>query len=320
MAAVVETAMIAKASPNPIVERTIIKLGKTRCGGDGLVHSSGDTFVQVAVRPESIERAGNLLRDLVEAGERSGLRLVKHQGGACWFCDDESIQFEIIEVADQVEHVATQKELDAVATWKREREETHRRYGYWRDWGEPKIPKWEKRFQGRLAVKLEKVRIESERSPWGDTMIGTFADSRTRQVAKVIPRILATIAAMAAAKKSNRVFEARRREAAEEARRQWAEQERRRLEDQQAAVLLEQLLSEKSSAEQLRGLLDQLCAMDSPTPRLASFVRWAEERLRRLESGFAAATLDQRLAKAGLFESAETGARAAPADSAPLIS
>lgn len=315
MAAVVEAATVAETVPNSIVDRTIAKLGKIRRGTDGLVHSSGDTFVRIAVRPESIDRASNLLRDFVGAGERSGLKLVKHDGGAAWLCDGETIEFEIVEVADQVEHLASQKELDAVAKWKRERAETHRRFGYWQDWGEPKIPKWEKQFRGRLAVKLEKVRIETERSPWGDTIIGTFADSRTREVTKVIPRILATIAAMAAAKKANRVFEARRRAAAEEARRQWAEQERRRLEDQKAAALLEQLLSEKSSAERLRSFLNGLRSIDCPSQRLAAFVRWAEERLRRIEGGLAAARLDERIAEAGLFESAEAGARAAPVDS-----
>jgi hypothetical protein len=197
MAALVE-AGVSATSPNPIVDRTLTKLANARRGADGLVRCAGERVVSMAVRRESLERAGALLRAFVAAGEGAGLTLVKHDGAVAWLCDDEYIGFDLIEVPDRVEHVATQRELDAVAKWKREREQTHKRYGYWQDWGEPKIPAWEQRYQGRLAIRLEEVRIQSERSPWGETMMRTFSDTRTRDVIKMIPRAVATIAAMSA--------------------------------------------------------------------------------------------------------------------------
>jgi len=119
--------------PNQIVERTLTKLANTRRRADGLLWSEGATFVRVAVRPESLERAGEVLRQFVAAAETAGLRLAKHEGGAAWHCDGETVGFELVEVPDQLPHVATERELSAVAKWKRDREETHRRYGYWQD-------------------------------------------------------------------------------------------------------------------------------------------------------------------------------------------
>jgi len=302
MTAAIDVSEPDAEAANPIVERTVTKLSKSRARAGQLVQCKGQGVVSVAVRPESVDRAAALLRALVATGERAGLKLTKHEAGAAWLCDGETIGFELIELTDQVAHVATQQELDAVAKWKREREETHRRFGYWRDWGEPKIPKWEQRYQGRLAIKLEEVRIESERSPWGETIIRTFADTRTRDVAKMIPRIFGTIAAMAAAKKANRGVGVRRRAAAEEAARRRAEAERRRVEDEQARSFLEQLVKEQEAGERLRALLDALQTNHGGN-RVARFIAWAEARLTQIEQGMAPAAIEERLAKARLFGS-----------------
>lgn len=144
----------------------------------------------VTMRPASLERAGRILDELVAAAMTAGVQLDVRQGSACWLVDGETVTFELVELADKVEHVATDKELAAHAKWKREREEYHRRYNYWRDWGEPKIPKWEDRYQGRLAIRLEEVRVRTERSWWGPAIRRQFADRSTCEVAKDIPRVV----------------------------------------------------------------------------------------------------------------------------------
>lgn len=112
-------------APNPIVEKTLAKLGKARPNTAGLVVSGGAALVNMAVRPETLERAGQILTKLVAAGEAAGLKLVKAGQGAAWLCDGQAVSFELIEVADQVEHVATAKELAAVEKWKRDRDDYH---------------------------------------------------------------------------------------------------------------------------------------------------------------------------------------------------
>lgn len=119
--------------------------------------AEGKGRIAVAVCPSSLERAVRILDDLVGAAMTAGIELDARHGSAHWLVDGETVTFELVELADKFEHVATEKELAAHAKWKREREEHHRRHDYWRDWGEPKIPKWENRYQGRLAIRLEEV-------------------------------------------------------------------------------------------------------------------------------------------------------------------
>lgn len=302
LAAAATTHSNVAPTPNVVVERTLAKLANTRRGADGLLRSQGAAFVRVAVRQESLERAGEILRQFVAAGETAGLRLTKHEGGAAWLCDGETVEFELVEVTDQVPHVATDAELRAVATWKREREETHRKYGYWRDWGEPRIPKWEHRFQGRLAIKLEKVRIQSERSPWGDAIMSSFADSRTRMIIKIIPRIVGAIGAIAAAKKANRKFEARRRAAAEQVAREYAEMQRRRAHEQKTVGLFDTLVAEQEAETRLRSLADALRAKHGGRSRVAEFLNWLDRKLIEMEAASSPEALENRLAEAGLFE------------------
>lgn len=291
---------------DPIVERTITKLNKVRPNRDGLVRSEGAGLVSVAVRPGSLDRATTIVEKLVTMGARAGLALTKADGAAAWLCDGETITFELVELADRVEHVATEKELASVAKWQREREDYHRRTGYWRDWGEPKIPKWEQRYQGRLAVKLEDVRIKSDQSWWGEGMRRTFADSRTHELTKAIRAIISTVAAMAAAKRHNREFDARRRAAEEEAARQRAAAERRRQLEAKAVSLLGQLLDEQAQLERLRAFVEPLREAGSALPeRTKRLLDWAEARRARFEVDLSPAGLEQRLLTAALFEDEE---------------
>jgi hypothetical protein len=294
--------------PNPIVERTLSKLRRMCKGADGLVRSQ--TGVRMSVRPESFERASAILGQFVAAAEQGGLELVQGSEGAAWLCDDETMQFELVEVADQIEHVATEKELAAVAQWKRKREEDHRRYGYWRDWGEPRIPKWEHRYQGRLAIRLEEVRVQSEQSWWGPAVRRTFSDTRTRDVSKVIPHAVAAIAAIAAAKKHNREMEARRRAAEQERARRRERAERHRAQEQMAIGLAGELIEEQEAAERLRSLLTVLGPPEADHPRTAAFIRWAQDRLAAADGRITRETIEQLLEGAGLFgsdEAEETG-------------
>lgn len=150
------------AGRNDIVERTIAKLNNTRPGRTGLISAQGSGLISLAVRPESAGRAARILRHLAEAADIAGIGLNATGRPAVWQFEGEDVSFTFEEAADRVEHVATDKELRAVARWEAEREAYFKRSGYWRDWGKPEIPKWEERYQGRLAVRLEEVRVLSD--------------------------------------------------------------------------------------------------------------------------------------------------------------
>lgn len=195
-------------TPNSLVERTIAKLRTAKANRDGLIRVEAAGLISVAVQPQTLERAMDVLKQFVAAGERAGFELVKANEGVAWRGGDQTVTFELVEATDQVEHVATDKELAAVSKWRKAREETHRRYGYWSNYGEPKIPKWEKRFGGRLIIRLEKVWLKSEGQPWGELIPRSFAESRTHKLERMIPRAIMTVASMMAAKRSNVEFEA----------------------------------------------------------------------------------------------------------------
>jgi hypothetical protein len=290
---------------NPIVESTFTKLRKAKAGRDGLIRSESSAMLRAAIRLESLERAEVILEKLVSEGERAGFSLVKSDNGAVWSCNRETVAFELVEAADRIEHVATEKELAAVAKWKREREEYHRRYGYWKDWGEPKIPKWEQVYQGRLAIKLEETGIKTDRSYWrGELIRGTFAETRTRDLARSIPAILSTVAAMAAAKQHNREFDNRREAAEAEAARRRAAIERRRRMEERASALLDQLVGERTRLEQLRSLVDLLKRSEPALKeRGKRLLDWAGARVVSLEAQLGADHVEQRLAATELFGS-----------------
>lgn len=298
--------LTAAGQPGPerhaIVERTIARLEKARPDRLGLVRADSRGMVAVAVRPDSTRRAGRLLDQLVHAATTAGLQLDARNRPAQWTVDGETIGFELVELPDKIAHVATEKELAAHAKWEREREEHHRRYGYWRDWGEPKIPKWEDRYQGRLAFRLEEVRIRSERSWWGHEIRRQFADRSNRDVAKDIAWVVETIAAIAVAKRENRELEDRQRLEAKERERQRIEAERRRLLEEKRGRAAEQLMSEQAEAERVARLIATLERSPERPPRVEALLAWARERHARQLEQLSVETLEARLADTGIFE------------------
>lgn len=290
------------ADLNASVERTLAKLAKAKRYRLGFVQCEGKGMITARVRPDSIKRAWCILAQLVAVSERAGFALDACKGPAFWRVNGKTIGFELVEIADKVPHVPTEKELAALAKWKREHEDHHRRYGYWRDWGEPKIPKWEERYQGRLAIRLEEVRIRSERSWWGTAIRRQFADRKNRDVRKDIPRIVETVAAIAVAKRENREFEERQRLEAAERERQRLEAERRGLLEEKRVQMLEQLLSEQAEVEQLETLVRLLENSPERFPRVEGLLGWTRERLARKTYRLSPVALEERLAQAKLFD------------------
>ena len=295
-------------APNPIVERTMAALERATPGRDGLVRSDKPGQVTMALRPDCLERASTILRDLADAAERAGIKLVNGEGGADWHCNGQTIAFELVEATDQVEHVATEAELAAVAKWQRERDATFKRTGYLQSWGDPKIPKWEQRHQGRLKISLEEVRIKGTGNWWGSAIRRSFADSAKRDVATAIPRIVETIAAMAAAKIGNDTFDEQQRLEREAAERARAEAERRRQLEQQSLAFLEQLLDEQGKLEQLGTTIDRLTRSGLPLPpRTAQLLAWLRARAAAMEERLEPLAVENRLEAAGLLDQAGEG-------------
>lgn len=293
----------APASSNEIVERTIAKLETAKPRRDGLITIEGHGLISVAVRSDCADRAARILRQLAEAAGIAGISLDATRRPAVWQFEGEDVSFTFQEAADRVEYVPTEKELRAVARWEAEREAYFKRSGYWRDWGKPEIPKWEERYQGRLAVRLEEVRVLSDDRWWGAVIRRGFADGKKQDLANMIPRILATVAAIAVAKRDNRGVEERRCIAEEEATRRYEARQRREAIARARVSALDVLVEEHQRQQQLEALVEALeqHAPAEDAPRVEGLHRWARERLERLRGETFGPGLEARLAQLRLF-------------------
>ena len=293
---------------NAIVERTIAELESASPKRDGLITIEGSGLIRVSVQPQSVERAALILRLLVAAADQAEIGLAADKRPAVWQCEGEDVSFSLEEAADQVAHEPSGKELRAVARWEAERQATYERWGYWRDYGRPKIPKWEKHYQGRLIVRLEEVRVRSDDNPWGPIIPRSFADGKRQHLEAIIPRILATVAAIAIAKRDNRGLAERRRRAQEEARR-----ERERLEEWNARertriALFEELVREHQRLLQFEACLSTLArhAPSDEAPRSGRLRAWAEAQVARVRDETFGVGLETRLARERLFGEEES--------------
>lgn len=292
-------------SQDPILQRTIARLSKAKADKSGLARIEGKNVITVAVRPESASRAQQILELLVSSAQAAGITLVAGDQGVVWNAESEEVSFDLAEVADRVEHVPTEAELKAVAKWEAERAAYLKRTGYDYHWGRPYIPKWEERYQGRLAVRLEEVRIRTENEYWGPTIRGKFADAKNRDLIKSIPKIVSSIAAIAVAKRENREADERRRLAREEAERRRAEAERRAELERKRNATLEMLMAEHEEAIRLEGYLLSLeqAVGDRQAPeQVARFMSWLGDKLERLRTAATPESIEVRLSREGLFE------------------
>lgn len=288
---------------NAIVERTIARLEASKAKRSGLVTLEGTGLISVTVRPDCVERTSRILRFLGSAAGQAGIALDATRRPAVWQYEGEAVSFSFEEMADRVAHEPTERELRAVATWEAKRDADFKRYGYLLDYGCPKIPKWEDRHQGRLGVRLEEVRILSDDRWWGKPMRRSFADGSRQDLVDMIPRILATVAAIAVVKRDNRGIEERRRLKQEEEARRWQARQRREALERSRAEGLERLLAEHKRQQQLEAFVEELRRRSSGdgTPRVARLQHWAEERLERWRSQTSGAGLEAWLEAQRLF-------------------
>ncbi|WP_395459871.1 hypothetical protein ACHMW5_36005 (plasmid) [Azospirillum melinis] len=286
-----------------LVDATLAKLAKAKPDAQGLVSVRGAGVIRVTARPVSVGRVGVVLDELARAAASRGVVLDAREGSARFEVEGETVTVELMEVADKVAHTATPAELQALAVWEAKQEADRKRYGHASGWGRPHIPKWEERHQGRLAVRLEEVRVRRD-SPWGPAMRRTYADHGRRKLEAMAVTIVAEVVAMAVTKQENRDADERRRREAEEQARRRAEAERRAALEKRRSAALDELIVEHERVRQLERYviaLDAALAGTEIPPRVGRFVRWLHARLDRLKPEMAPAALETRFESRGLF-------------------
>lgn len=300
----------ATGRADPVLDRSLAALAGGRTGTDGFIRTAGDDLVAIAVRPGSVPRAQALLTGLVRSARLAGITLIAAPDGARWLAEGEQVAFTFGELADRVEHEPTERELRALEKWEAERAACLKRTGFDSSWGRPRVPRWEARFQGRLGFTLEAVRDRTTHEYGGPVLRTAFNDTRTRDIGKALPQVVAAIAAIAATKRGNATADAERRRARAE-----AEQRRRAAEltaarERQREAGLAALLARHAEGRALAAWLSDLAARGGTAPlpaRVGRLETWAAARLARWNEAAAPDRLEGWLAERELFAPDEDG-------------
>lgn len=271
---------LSEGSPEMrLLEATMNKLERAKPHREGLVVCEGSRLIKVGARAETLPRVRLLLEALLATAKANSISVIAQANSAKFMIGDESVSFSVEEVTDQVPHEPTDKELKAVAKWEADRAATLKRGGYWWERNPPPIPKWERRYQGRLAVRLEEVRARSEDSYWGTPLRVTYGDAGKRKVETRSAVIIAAAIRIAEAKRNNAILEEKRRLAEEEVARRRAEEARRaalKAKREQALSTIEKEQMKLSRLEALLSVLEGRAGADPPV-RYARLLAWLRD-------------------------------------------
>jgi hypothetical protein len=111
------------AAPHPIVERTLAKLRKAKPSAIGIASVAGPGLIKCDVAPETIDRLGVILSQIVQAATMQGFRLIDGDPSARFSDEAESVGFAISELTRREKHILTEAEQAKEDGWllKRER-------------------------------------------------------------------------------------------------------------------------------------------------------------------------------------------------------
>jgi hypothetical protein len=284
---------------HPIVERTLARLCKARPSGLGTVKVEAAGHIKAEVAPDSVERLGMILNQIVAAATTQGFKLIATGSPARFSNDVDTIDISVSEIVDREKHVLTAAEEAKHAAWLVRRERAMK-ISPWRplDYDEPKFPEWDYSLTGRLSFELEHVHT------WGSNPLRrSFRDAKVQRLEDKIGDIAITIAVLAAAK----VAERERREAEhqrwEEARRVRELEARAKHIAERRTAALRTILTELEELDRLKGQLALLerQAGNALSPRVGTFRAWAREQLATREARLSLASLEQRFETDQLF-------------------
>ncbi len=280
---------------NSIVEKTMQALRKAKPNERGLVSVEKAGLVNIAVAPETLDRAERVLDSIVTASFLQGFKLAKSETGACLVGQNATINFELLEITKRIKHVMTPKELAD--------EERHiRRQG--RDgWNasflsRTRLHDWDYILTGQLAFELEHVYFKSGMAPRR-----AFKDGKSQRLENMADEIAVGIAVYAAAIKEKRLQDDEHTRRAEEHQRLREIAQRHNHIEKRRLGELDSILLDIEKAQRLRGLVATLSSTlnDVTEARVSEFVHWANSRLRMSDEKLNAPSLQMRFDEKRIF-------------------
>ena len=283
---------------HPIIERTLAKLRKSKPSALGLVSADDAGLIKCEIAPNSIERLAVILRRLVLAASRQGFELSAEQARAHFKSQTETVDFQITEILGREKHTLTEKEIAKQQAWERKYAVGLRRESWAALSAKPNFPDWDHRPTGNLSIEFEHIYLFGRVSPRR-----SFRDGKTQRLENMASDIGVGLAVIAAAKTERRLEREAEQRKMEEARLQRELAARIRHIEERRVSGLSEIMLELDELDRLRRLLRMLSAegVAGPTPRVSTFLEWANARLAKLESRFSATAIESRFEAARLF-------------------
>lgn len=288
---------------NPIVERTIARLRKTKPSAvNGLASVDRPGLIKVEVATASADRLELALNRIAVAGAALGIKIVRSEKTAAFECDGEVIGFSIAETVRREKHVMTENEHAEEAAWRRKNEKRwSKSRNSWDDldfdFSRPRFPEWDYHPTGLLSFELEQFYF------MGSSPRRSYRDAKVQRLENMAIDIAIGIVVLVAARKEDRLRRG------EDARRREEERERReralRAEhvEKRRLAALEELLDEVGALDRLRRLVTALRNEQSASAqgRVGDFLAFAGARLAEREFALSAPDLERRLENKRLF-------------------
>jgi hypothetical protein len=285
------------AKPHRIVEHTLGQLRKAKADEKGLVAVGPLGVITCEVSQQSIDRLAALLPKIVQAAARQGFELQSGQKAVVFQRDGETVGFSITEQVKREKHVLTDAEQAKLDAWQRKRDRQIANRSW--DWSfdRPAFPEWDYRPTGQLTFEFEQSYF------WGLSPRRSFRDAKVQRLDNMEDDIAVGLAVFAAAKvedRAKRDAEARRVE--DEQRRREEAARAKHIEDRRSAGLAA-ILGELDELSRLRNLTTALLehASGDASPRVATFLHWAQEHLVRREALLSTDGLERRFSELQLF-------------------
>lgn len=288
------------APPHPIVVRTIAALRKAKPSDIGLVIVGQGGLIKCEIAPQSVDRLAVILPRIIRAAALQGFQLVGGEGGAHFKSETEVIGFSISELIKREKHVLTDAERTKEEAWQRKRDLAARRNG-WDSvlFDRPRFPEWDYHPTGQLSFEFEQVHVFGG----GTAPRRSFRDAKIQRLENMASEIGVGLAVLAAAKTEQRLTrEAEERRRQEERRRRELVERAKHIEDRRVAGL-GAILSELDELDRLHRLIAMLTT-EVPvetTPRLTTFLSWAQDHLAKREARLSAQAIEERFAAEHLF-------------------
>jgi len=276
----VVTAVTVPDTLHPLVKRSLTVARKATPDLNGATRCTDPELFRIRAHPDTLERVGIFLNQLVRHALHRGWSLARGREGLGLTVDGETVSFSVNQTIRRSVHIATAEEQQRQERW----DARHR--GDWRDWSSrPQIPSHDFTPAGEMSLEIDR---------WGAYGVARhrFADRGQARIEDRVDDILTSFVAIGAGRVVARAQAAERARLDELARLERARLGRlAEFEVARMAWLTERVALHEERDRLARFLATLELPVEGDKGRYPMFIAWAEEKVEGLNRQLAPAAL-----------------------------